>query len=284
MQNQDIAILDDSTEIAVQMFTAESGLKPVIAQVAEIVSSFDHDMSTATSRKRTASLSAKVSKFKVRVESIGKQLADAEREKIADVERVIKMINANRREVKDELDALRDLARKPLTDWEREQAEAEAKAEAEKIRAEIDALHELALLMNEKHDREREEAARIVKIEQQRRDDEIRANAAKELAERAFLAEQQLEAEMEKARQREEQLKQELFDRELRAKQAAEQAAIDARIAEINAEQKQDVSHISRIRSEAKESIMRIGFSEQDAKKLVMCINNGLVQNITINY
>lgn len=260
MQNQDIAILDDSDEIAVQMFTAESGLKPVIAQVADIVASFDHDMSTA-------SLSAKVSKFKVRIESIGKQLADAEREKIADVERVIKMINANRREVKDELDALRDLARKPLTDWGSEQAEVEARAEAEKIRAEIDALHELALLMNEKHDRERQERVKLAKAEQQKRDDEIRASAAKELAERAFLAEQQLEIERENARKREDQLKQEQFERDLMAKQAEDQAAIDARIAEIEATQKQDVSHISRVRSEAKESIMRLGFSEQDAKK-----------------
>jgi colicin import membrane protein len=284
MQNQSIAILDDSAEIAVQMFTADNGLKPVIAQVADIVASFEHDMSTATSRKRTASLSSKVSKFKVRIESIGKQMADAEREKIADVERVIKMINANRREVKDELDALRDLARKPLTDWETEQAEAEARTEAEKIRAEIDALHELALLMNEKHVRDREEQYRLAEIERQKRDDDIRANAAKELAERAFLAEQQLEVERDNARKREEQLKQEAFDRELKAEQAAEQAAIDARIVEIEAVQKQDVSHISRIRSEAKESIMRLGFSEQEAKKLVMCINNGLVSNVVINY
>lgn len=283
MQNQNIAILDDSAEIAVQMFTADSGLKPVVAQVADIVASFEHDMSTAASRKRTASLSAKVSKFKVRIESIGKQLADAEREKIADVERVIKMINVNRREVKDELDALRDLARKPLTDWEIEQAEAEAKAEAEKIRAEIDALHEFALLMNEKHDRDRVEQW-LAEIERRKRDDKIRANTARELAERAFLVEQQLKVERENARKREEQLKQEAFDRELREKQAAEQVAIDARIAEIEAVQKQDVSHISRIRSDAKESIMRLGFCEQDAKKLVMCINNGLVANVVINY
>lgn len=94
-----------------QAFSSENGLKSVIEDARQIVFEYKHDLSTAAGRKKTASLAAKVSKLKVRLDEIGKELVSEWKAKS-------KAVDKNRKQMRDELDRLRDEARKPLTDWE----------------------------------------------------------------------------------------------------------------------------------------------------------------------
>ena len=122
-QEKELVVIEPTTALAA--FSKEGGLDTYVEQVREAVRNFEHDMGTATSRKRTASISAKVSKIKVKLDSLGK-------DSTADLKAKAKLVDASRKAMRDELDALRDEARKPLTDWEQDQA----KIEQEKLAAE----------------------------------------------------------------------------------------------------------------------------------------------------
>jgi len=143
-------------------FTADDGLDSVVQQAKDLVAGFDHDMSTGASRKRTGSLAAKIATLKVKLDGLGKDL-------VSDWKAKSKVVDKSRKKMKDELDELKVLARKPLTDWEAEQEEIEAerlaKEAADKLAAEIEVGHELGLFLNADHDREvKAEAERIETI------------------------------------------------------------------------------------------------------------------------
>lgn len=112
MENELIVIEEKK---ALQVFTSGE-VDPIIAEARKIVNNFKHDLSTGTSRARTASLASKVSKFKVKIDGLGKEL-------VADWKAKSKTVDDSRKKLRDELDALRDEARKPLTDWENEEKE-----------------------------------------------------------------------------------------------------------------------------------------------------------------
>lgn len=147
--------LDTKSEI-VAVYTSESGLSKQVEQVRELVNGFDHNMKNLTGRNATKSLSAKIGKFKSRLEKLGKSLTDAEKAKIEDVQATISLINKNVKEMSVSLAELKVEARKPLTEWEEQkEAEKEAKAQQE-LDEKMALLHENALFMNEKFDAERE--------------------------------------------------------------------------------------------------------------------------------
>jgi colicin import membrane protein len=75
------------------------------------IAEFKPDLSTETSRKRIASLAYKVAQTKTAIDAAGAELNE-------EANRTINAVNAERRKFKIRLDELRDLARKPLTDWE----------------------------------------------------------------------------------------------------------------------------------------------------------------------
>jgi len=62
-------------------------------------------------RKAIASLAAKVAKLKVKLDDMGKEL-------VGDWKAKSKIVDGSRKKMRDELDALKAEARKPLTDWE----------------------------------------------------------------------------------------------------------------------------------------------------------------------
>ena len=138
-------------ETALVAFTQDTGLDSYVKQVADEVAAFDHDMKTAASRGRTIALARKVAKIKVKYDDCGKDL-------VSDWKVKAKKVDAARKKMRDELDALKVLARKPVTDWEAEQAEIEqqrlAKVEADKLAAEKLNDHEVAVLLDEKFDRD----------------------------------------------------------------------------------------------------------------------------------
>jgi colicin import membrane protein len=106
-----------------QAFTSGDGLDPIINQAKELVDGFEHDLTTEKGRKATKSLAAKVSKLKVRLDDAGKELVSSWKEQA-------KVVDNSRKDMRERLDALRDEARKPVTDWENAEKDRIASHEA----------------------------------------------------------------------------------------------------------------------------------------------------------
>jgi len=310
MEEKGLITYEETTALAA--FTSDEGLDPYIKQAEDIVSGFDHDLSTAAGRKRTASLAAKVAKLKVKLDELGKDL-------VSDWKTKAKAVDKNRKAMRDSLDELKVEARKPLTEWEDEQARIEAekaaKEEAEKLLAQLNTDHELALLMDEKVTAELEEAARLAEEARIEAEDKIRREAAeaarieaedKAKAEREKLEREKAEAEAatkEADRQRiaaEERAKLEAEQAErnrAEAKREADQAVIDE-ADRVRQEQKDkeeaerlekekresNKRHAKKINNQAVDCFVANGFSKDEAIKIVTLIAKKEVTNIVINY
>lgn len=302
-----------SEEKAIGLFTAEDGLKSVVQQVEDHVKGFKHDLSTVTSRKRTASLAAKVAKTKTTLDALGKSLTE-------DMKNKCKVVDASRKAMRDALDELKQEARKPLTQWEEEEAEkariAAEIAEAERIKKERDADHELATLMNENFDRERSEAieaeiarakADAEKAEQDRiaHEAKLKADAAAQAEkekQEAILQEKAAKIALEQAEKRAEdqriKAENDRIEAEKQAKIDAAHAAEQARLNEIRrqeeaakaeaeeiAQREANKRHVGSIRKAAKEALIeKCGLSEEQAKSVVLAINAKTIPSVKIEY
>ena len=107
-----------TTDTALTVFTGDNGLDSYVQQVTDEVNNFEHDLSTAAGRKRTISLAGKVASIKVKYDDYGKGLVAGWKKNASKVDKA-------RKKMRDELDALKVLARKPVTDWEDEQKKIE---------------------------------------------------------------------------------------------------------------------------------------------------------------
>jgi colicin import membrane protein len=196
------------------------------------------DLTTAKGRKRIASLSASVSTSKVAVEKVGREYLKEIKAKPREIEKELKKFV-------DAMNELRDKTRQPLTLWEEEQEQIRIKEEeerqAEELKKQVESDHEMALLMDDKYERDlADRIAEEVRIERERqealkkeaaeREERIRKEAA-EAAERAkFEAE-----EREKlAKEAEAKAKQDAIESEERRKREAEEAE-KRRVAEAEA-------------------------------------------------
>ena len=83
-----------------QFFTG-GGLDPFLAEVKNMVETFDHDMTTQKGRDKTRSFAAKIATFKVKVDDQGKEL-------VAEWKKNSKAVDVSRKHSRDTLDALRD--------------------------------------------------------------------------------------------------------------------------------------------------------------------------------
>lgn len=128
--NSLVVILDDHN--AMDLFTTPNGLDPILAGIRAEIDGFLPDVSTAKGRKAIASMAANVSKSKVYLDGKGKALVDRLKEQP-------KLVDAERRRMRDLLDQWRDEVRLPLTEYE--QAEKERLSS---ITAKIDAWKMLA--------------------------------------------------------------------------------------------------------------------------------------------
>lgn len=290
------------------LFTEQDQLEEIIKQVEMEVATFEHDLSNDARRKKTASLANKVARTKTYLDGLGKDL-------VSDWKAKAKVVDANRKSMRDRLDELKVTARQPLTEWEEEQARiAEEKRiaeEAEKLRIQVENDHEIALLMNEKIDREAEEARKAAEeADRQRKEQEEKdrlereariEREAKEKAEReAAEREERIKrkAEEEKARieaerlaaiEREkkakrdaiaaeerrkleaEQAEQRRIEAEAKAKRDAEEAAELARQAEV--QRQKDEQERQRKEQEAREANKRhIGGIRKAAKESLMAL------------
>lgn len=98
-------------------------LEPFVNQVEEWSKTVPQDISSVSSRNQIKSDAFKVAKLKTALEKIGMDESRSAKE-------IPKLIDANRRILKERLEGIQLRVRQPLTDWEQEQ---------ERLQAEIDA-------------------------------------------------------------------------------------------------------------------------------------------------
>lgn len=233
--------LENRTLTAEDVFSSQDSMSCILNEIRDEVLKEVPDLSTAESRRRIASLAYKVARSKTALDDLGKQL-------VADWKSKSAMVDKERKRVRDNMDALRDEVRMPLTVWENEQQRiAFEKAEAERIEAERLEAERLAA-----------EAKRMAEIKA-REDELIRREAAlKEEEERVKrIAFEKAEAERIEA---------ERLDREKRiTEEAAQRAKRDAALEILKAKQAQEkaerdaVLAVERERERiAKEAVERI--------------------------
>ena len=249
----DLVVIEKS--IAMAVFTNNEQLDPIIEKIEKEARSLVPDVSTKKGRDAIASMAHKVARSKTYIDNAGKDL-------VGEPKSLAKQNDESRRIVRERLDALKDEVRRPLTEWEAEQerikAEEAAKIKAEEDRKRFESDHEIALLMNEKHDREAKEKAEEAERQRLAHEEELKRQAA-EQAKRE--AEEKAAAELAAAKKREEDAIAARAQAELLAKQAqerAEQEAKDAaakaeaeKKAAIEAEQRKAQEEADRIKREA---------------------------------
>lgn len=245
--------MSESTELvivepknALTVFTAPDEIEAILLKVEQEVGSFVPDVSTKKGRDAIGSLGLKIAKTKTYLDGLGKDLVDEYKE-------IPKKIDANRKTVRDRLDALKAKTLKPREEWEAEQ-------ESIRLAKLAEADHEIALLMNEKFDRDAADAKAEAERQRIAHEEELKRQAI-EQAQRE--ADEKIQREREASAKREADLKaqaeQEKREREA-ADRKAEQDRIDAaakaereKQEAIAAEQLKAKQEAERIQREAKQ-------------------------------
>lgn len=253
----DLVVIEKSSAMAV--FTNNEQLDPIIEKIEKEARSLVPDVSTKKGRDAIASMAHKVARSKTYIDNAGKDL-------VAELKALPKQIDESRRIVRDRLDALKDEVRRPLTEWEAEQerikAEEAAKIKAEEDRKKFESDHEIALLMNDKHDRELAEKKAEEERQRIAHEEELKRQAA-EQAKRE--AEEKAAAELAAAKKREEDAIAARAQAELLAKQAQERAEQEAKDAAVKAEAEKKAA-IEEEQRKAQEEATRIK-REAEAKE-----------------
>ena len=242
----DIALpaTENINSLAPAIIFQKGGIQPILDAIRDEVIGEVPDLETEKGRKQIASLAHKVSRSKTALDAMGKDLAD-------ELNAQLKPINAERKLARDTLDALRDEVRKPLNDFEAAK-EAALRAENERLEAEHlakqkEESHEMALLMNDKFDRDQVAIIEAERVANQERDQLIEKQA--------------IENEHKR----------------LAAQKAAEEKDVMLREA--------SKAHVSSVRTEAKEALMKnCGLDENTAKKVIVAIHAKLIPSVAINY
>ncbi|WP_430689697.1 hypothetical protein [Klebsiella variicola] len=251
----DLVVIEKKNAMAV--FTNNDQLDPLIEAIEKEARSLVPDVTTKKGRDAIASMAHKVARSKTYIDNAGKDL-------VAELKALPKQIDESRRVVRERLDALKDEVRRPLTEWEAEQAriaeekaaeeerlriEAEQKAALEALRKQVEVDHEMALLMNDAFDREQAEKKaeaerwRIFREEEMvRRAEEKARREAAEKAQREIDAAAAREREAIFAKERAEREQREAVERAEREKQAA-----------VEAERRKAQEEADRIRREAEQ-------------------------------
>lgn len=262
----DLVVIEKKNAMAV--FTNNDQLDPLIEAIEKEARSLVPDVTTKKGRDAIASMAHKVARSKTYIDNAGKDL-------VAELKALPKQIDESRRVVRERLDALKDEVRRPLTEWEAEQAriaaekaaeeerqriETEQKAALEALRKQVEVDHEMALLMNDAFDRE--QAEKKAEAERQRiaREEEIK-RLAEEKARREAAEQAQREIDAAAAREREAILAKERAERErIEAQQRAEREQREAaeraereKQAAVEAERRKAQEEADRIRREAEQ-------------------------------
>ncbi|MEX9293789.1 cell envelope biogenesis protein TolA [Providencia alcalifaciens] len=288
----ELVVIEKST--ALEVFKSSDSVEDIIRKVEQEVNSFIPDVSTSKGRKEIASLAYKVAQSKTYLDGLGKDL-------VAELKEIPKLIDANRRTVRERFDILRDKVRQPLTEWEAEQERIEAEkqmlawheealemnAAFDKALAErIESDHEIALLMNEKFDRDLAEAKAEAERQRIAHEEELKKQAAEQArleaerkAQQEIEAAAQREREAKEAQERAERAEQEAIQRaEQEAKEAQERAEREKQAA-IEAERKKALE-AEQARLAEEERKRQEDAKRQANKKHQKEINNQAMQDL----
>ena len=156
--------------VPAQIFNGEN-LDPLLKKITDQVKAMSLDVSTERGRKEVASVAFKIARSKTLLDSAGKELVSEWKEKA-------RVVDAERKRMRDYLDNLKEETRKPLTEWEAAEAE---RIEAERLAAEYNAAWDEALAENDLVDRQR--AIEAKEAELRRQEEEKAAAEAKAKAE-----------------------------------------------------------------------------------------------------
>lgn len=298
---------------AIEIFTKSEGLDAFKEQFKSDILSVVPDLSTQKGRDAVASNAFKANKQKSKFEATGKALS-------AEYKDIPKKIDATRKMLREFFEEIAVEARRPLTEWEAEEA---IKAEAEKARIEAEAVavkvesdHELALLMHNewlaaKAKKEADELAERKRL-QQEHDERIAKAAQEEEARKKQAAIDQAEKEKQDAINAQAKAEQDLIDVESRRKQealdaenqriadkqAADRSILKAaederkRIADeaeaveqARLKREADTAHMGKINKDALDAIIASsGITEAQAKQIITAIVKGAVPSVTIHY
>jgi len=297
-------IVKNDRNVILQAFTGEK-LEDFLAKIKEDAENFVPDLSTAKSRKMIASKAYEIAQKKTTIDGIGKELAAEWKAKASKVDE-------SRRKARTFLDGLKEKIRKPLTEWEEEEA---ARAEAQRIAKEIEEAHEIAIKENENFDLKRElekkeaqeraekearEAEeRRLQEEKEREEREARiALEAKEKAEREaaekieeekrarIAAEEKAERERRESIAREEKAKADALqkERERVAEENRKKAEEEERVRAAEEKRIADEDHRKAVKNEAYRCFRGRDIDKETAVKVIDLIDAGFISNITINY
>lgn len=293
-------------------FISDDYITNLVADIRQKASSVVGDVNTVKGRGVYISMASTVRRTKTVIDDAGKAL-------VAEMKKRPALVDASRKKVRDELDALAVEIRRPATEWEAEQerlkAEEEARVAAEELAKKVEADHEMGLLMNDAFDREakakaeeaerqrvaheeelKRQAAEQAKREAEEKAERERAESARreaelklkaEQAERdRIAAEQKAEAEKKAAAERAEREKREAIAAEQRKAQEKEAARLaeEKRVADEAAKRAADVEHRRGINAAAVQSLIDLGIPDDWAKACVVAIARGKVPATTINY
>lgn len=264
----ELAVIEIKPEQAPALYV-QNGLDGYLNLIREQVKEVP-DLSTAKGRARIASLASQVSRSKTAIEKPG-------RDYLRQLKEAVKPAEAELRRFVTECDALRDEVRRPLTEWEEEQAriaaEAQAEAERQRIEAEqkaaeealkkqVEADHEIALLLNEKFDRELAEKKAEAERQRIAHEEELKRQAAEKASREA---EEKAQREREDAARREAELKIKAEQAE-RDRIAAEKRAEAEKVAAAEKAEREKKEAIEAEQRKAQEEAARIK-READAKE-----------------
>lgn len=98
-------------ETALAVFSAEKGLEPWLQKIRDEVRAFVPDTSTAKGRAAIASIAHKVAKSRTALDDAGKKL-------VAELKEVPKLIDAERKRMRESLEVLQEEVRRPLNEWQ----------------------------------------------------------------------------------------------------------------------------------------------------------------------
>lgn len=124
-----LVVIEPTTAVA--LFTEGHGVAELLADIRQKASSLVPDVTTVKGRKEIASVAHAVARTKTYIDGLGKELTDQYKE-------IPKRIDANRKVLRDTLDALKDEVRAPLTQYEAAE-EARVAALKERMTAFADA-------------------------------------------------------------------------------------------------------------------------------------------------
>jgi hypothetical protein len=309
-------LLPVETINAVEVFHDRPKLDELLQRIRAETATLVPDITTEAGRKLIASTAYKVARSKTAIDEAGKNL-------VADLKKRAGVIDAERKHARDTLDALKDEIRKPLDEWEAEEARREAALiEEARLRREAEEAARLAEIeererkVREAEERiaaaERAEAERVAaeqaERERQEREARIAAEAAeraeREAAERIAAAERAAAEAAERERAAAERAEQERIAAEKAAQEAQEravreaeeraareaaaaEAARQAEAARIRAEEERrsaNQRHRGAVNRKAAEAFVEGGFTEDQAKLAVTLIATGKVPAVSIAY